>query len=91
MNVVPRANLLVDCEPARVRRLVVLSPVLATRRIDGDCSRNPTRRAAGLRAKAIFKILRQIPDLRGYAQPLARKHSAQPTARGRKSFVIARF
>jgi len=74
------SNLLVDCEPARVRSLVALSPILATPRIDGDCNRNPTRRPASLRAKAIVKILRQIPDLRGYAQALARNYSAPPTA-----------
>jgi hypothetical protein len=33
-----------------------------------------------LRAEAIGTILRQIADLRGYAQALARNHSAQPTA-----------
>ena len=85
------ANLLVDCEPARVRRFAVLRPVLATRRIDGDCSRNPLRHSAWLRAKAMFTIPRQLADRRGYAQVLARNHSARPTARGPKCFVIARF
>jgi len=45
-------NLLVDCALARVRRLAVLRPVFATCKIHGDCSRNPTRHSAWLRAKA---------------------------------------
>ena len=84
-------NLLVDCEPARVRCLAAVWRVLATRRIDGDCSRNPTRHSARLRAKPPVTIPRQTADRRVYAQALARNHAAPPTACGQKCFVIARF